>query len=78
MWTWLNENETGMIVWSWLKNFAVVIIAFFIADGADIFAVSTNDLRAWLAGAFAAVLPAVVNYVNPRYERYGVGTKEDW
>lgn len=73
MWTWLNENETGKLVYSWLKNFAVVIIAFFIADGADVFAVSADDLKTWLAGALAAVLPTVVNYLNPRYERYGVG-----
>jgi hypothetical protein len=78
MWTWLNENETGKIVFSWVKNFVAVIIAFFIADGADIFAVSTDDLRTWAAAAFAAVLPTVVNYINPRYERYGVGNDGDW
>lgn len=67
---------TSMIA-SWLRVFVAVIVAMFIADGADIFAVDTNDLRAWLAAGFAAVLPLVVRYLNPSDAQFGYGSKTD-
>lgn len=63
------------MVFSWLKVFLATILTLFIADGADLFAVDVTDIKAWVAAAFAAVLPLVINYINPRDTRYG--TKED-
>lgn len=75
MWNWLNSTEYGQIVFSWLKVFLATILTLFIADGADLFAVDTTDIKAWVAAAFAAALPLVINYINPRDTRYG--SKED-
>jgi hypothetical protein len=59
---------------SWLRTFVAIILAMFIADGADIFAVDATDLRAFLAAAFAATLPAVVRWLNPMDVEFGRGS----
>lgn len=59
---------------SWLRTFVAIILAMFIADGADIFAVDATDLRAFLAAAFAATLPAVVRWLNPMDAEFGRGS----
>lgn len=63
------------MVFSWLKVFASTVLTLFVVDGADVFAVDASDLKLWIAAAFAAVIPLVINYLNPRDTRYG--TKED-
>lgn len=75
MWTWLNSEGAGSMVFSWVKVFAATILVLFLAQGADIFSVTASDAKLWLAAGFAAVVPLVVNYLNPRDTRYG--TKED-
>ncbi len=67
---------TSMIA-SWLRVFVAVIVAMFIADGADIFAVDATDLRAWLAAAFASTLPLVLRFLNPSDVEFGYGSKTD-
>lgn len=59
---------------SWLRTFVAIILAMFIADGADIFAVDATDLRGFLAAAFAATLPAVVRWLNPMDAEFGRGS----
>jgi len=59
---------------SWLRTFVAIVIAMFIADGADIFAVDATDLRGFLAAAFAATLPAVVRWLNPSDPEFGRGS----
>lgn len=56
---------------SWLKVFAATILAMFIADGADIFGVSTDDLRGYIAAGLGAVLPIVVTWLDPSDPRWG-------
>ncbi len=75
MWTFLNEDPKGAILFSWVKVFAAVVLGLFLADGADVFAVDSTDLKTWLAAGFAAVLPIVINYVNPSDTRYGAGSE---
>lgn len=71
MLSWLNDTETGRVAQGYFKVFVAVFLAFFLADGADVFAVDLSDLRTWLAGALAAVLPVLINWLNPKYDRYG-------
>jgi hypothetical protein len=59
--------------WSYAKVFAATVLALFLADGADVFAVDVNDLRAWLAAGIAAILPVMISALDPRDHRYGVG-----
>lgn len=59
---------------SMLRTFAAIVIAMFIADGADVFAVDATDLRTWLAAAFAATLPTLVRALNPSDAAFGAGT----
>ena len=75
MWTWLNETDAGQMLWSWVKVFLATVFTLFLIDGADVFAVTQLDLKMWLAAAFAAVIPLVINYINPKDTRYG--NKED-
>lgn len=58
---------------SYLKVFAATILALFLADGADVFAVDANDLRAWLAAGIAAILPVLISALDPRDARFGRG-----
>ena len=75
MWNWLNYTDNGRMVKSWVVVFLATLFTLFLADGADVFAVDASDARAWLAAAFAAVLPLVLNWLNPKDTRYG--RKED-
>ena len=59
------------MVFSWLKVFISTVLALFLADGADIFSISVDDGKLWLAAGVAAVVPLVINYLNPRDSRYG-------
>lgn len=59
---------------SWLRTFLAIVLAMFLADGADLFAVDATDLRGYLAAAFAAVLPAVVRWLNPADAEFGRGS----
>ena len=59
------------MVFSWLKVFISTVLALFLADGADVFSISVDDGKLWLAAGVAAVVPLVINYLNPRDSRYG-------
>ena len=72
MWNWLNNTDLGRAVRSYVVSFVTVILGLFIADGADIFAVSATDLKSWLAAGLAAVLPVVVTALNKSDPRYGL------
>lgn len=72
MWNWINNTDAGRAVRSYVVSFVTVILGLFIADGADVFAVSTDDLRTWIAAGLAAVLPVIVTALNNRDPRYGL------
>lgn len=72
MWNWINETDLGRAVRSYVVSFVTVILGLFIADGADIFAVSATDLKSWLAAGLAAILPVVVTALNKSDPRYGL------
>ena len=59
---------------SWLRSFLAIVIAMFLADGADVFAVDATDLRAYAAAGLAATLPVVARALNPSDFEYGRGS----
>lgn len=71
MWTWLNETDNGRMVKSWVVVFIATLLTLFLADGADIFAVDMSDAKAWVAAGVAAVVPLILNWLNPKDDRYG-------
>lgn len=56
---------------SYAKVFLAVVLGLFLADGADVFAVDTTDLRTWLAAGVAAVLPLIISALDPSDDRFG-------
>ena len=56
-------NELKMMAGSWAKVFLATALATYSAVGLD--------AQAILNAAIAAVLPSIINYLNPNYERYG-------
>jgi len=48
---------------SWLKTFLAAALATYLAVGLDAEAIAN--------AAVAAVLPSIINWLNPSYERYG-------
>jgi len=61
---------------SWLRTFVAIIIAMFVADGADIFAIDATDLRGYLAAGLVATLPVIVRWLNPSDVEFGRGAIE--
>jgi len=76
MWNWINNTDLGRAVRSYVVSFVTVVFGLFIADGADVFAVSATDLKSWLAAGLAAVLPVVVTALNKSDPRYGLKNDE--
>ena len=56
-------NELKMMAGSWGKTFLATALATYLAVGLD--------AEMILNAAIAAVLPNIINYLNPKYERYG-------
>lgn len=52
-------------------TFLSVILFMFLADGADVFSVSTDDLRQWLAAGIGAALRPIVAAIDASDLRYG-------
>jgi hypothetical protein len=63
-------------VWaSWIKVFAVAILVKFMDIGANLFALNIESLQHLVQAGVVAVIPVVINYLNPADTRYG--KKED-
>lgn len=72
-WVWFAKSPLA----SMLRTFAAIVIAMFIADGADVFAVDATDIRTWIACGLASVLPTAVRYLNPADLQFGRGSVND-
>jgi hypothetical protein len=70
------STELKNIIKSYVKTFAAVVLALFLADGADVFSVDAGDLRTWLAAGIAAILPLIVTTLDPNDARWGKGSAE--
>jgi len=56
---------------SYVKVFAATVLALFLADGADVFAVNLSDLRTYLAAGAASILPLIITWLDPTDNRFG-------
>ena len=56
-------NDLKKAAGSWLNTFLEAALATYLAVGLD--------AEAILNAAIAAVLPSIINWLNPKYERYG-------
>mgnify|MGYP000169633161 CR=1 FL=1 len=68
-------EQVKRAAWSYARVFAATILALFLADGADLFAVGLGDLRTWLAAGIASVLPVAIRALNPEDPSYGRGSE---
>ena len=68
-------EQVKRAAWSYARVFAAAVLALFLADGADLFAVGLGDLRTWLAAGVAAVLPVAIRALNPADPAYGRGSE---
>lgn len=65
---------------SFIKCFIAVMITLFIAklkQGVNLFALDLNSIKDIIGGGLAASLPVIVNWINPSYPIYGVGSPEE-
>jgi hypothetical protein len=53
----------------------VVVLSMFLADGADVFSLTWNDGRLYLAAALAAVIRTALTWLDPRQTAYGRGAE---
>lgn len=70
MLNWLANSPVA----SWVKvavSFALGAFLVFLTNGNEVTDVTLTDLNVWLSGAVAAVLPLVINWLNPADVRYG-------
>jgi hypothetical protein len=59
---------------TWLKVFISAILTQFmigIGNGHDLFTWDLEMAKSFLTAGFIAVIPVVINYLNPKDERYG-------
>jgi hypothetical protein len=64
------------MLWSWAKVFAAAVffvILEFVTNGGTLTDVTLNDANTWLNAGLSALLPVVINYLNPKDARYGIG-----
>ena len=66
------KNFLNSIAGSWLKVFAVAIMVKFLDMGADVFALNAESLKHLLQAGIVAVVPVVINFLNPNDPRYGL------
>lgn len=64
---------------SYVRVFLTAVLTLWIAEGNDIFSLDTAMVKKLVAAGVSAVVLVLVNSLNPKYERYGVGAakKED-
>ena len=55
--------ELKKMAGTWLKTFVATALATYMAVGLD--------AETIINAAIAAVLPSIINWLNPNYERYG-------
>ena len=67
------SEQIKAAAWSYVKVFVATVLALFLADGADVFAVDATDLRTWLAAGIASILPIVISALDVRDHRFGRG-----
>lgn len=67
------SDQIKAAAFSYGKVLLATVLALFLADGADVFAVDATDLRAWLAAGLAALLPVVISALDSNDPRYGRG-----
>jgi len=56
-------NDLKLAAGSWVKTFLAAALATYLAVGWDVNAIAN--------AALASVLPSIINWLNPNYERYG-------
>lgn len=57
-------EELKLMAGSWAKTFLATALSTYLAVGFDANAIAT--------AAAASVLPSIINWLNPNYERYGM------
>lgn len=67
----MDKDKLLSLAKSYIKVFVSVVLGLFLADGADVFAVDSGDLRTWLAAGIASVLPLVITALDPNDTRWG-------
>ncbi len=75
--TFLNDTPAGRMVQSWIKVFVSTILALFLADlinGSG--TLNLTSVWTYVSAGLVAVLPLVINYLNPSYGRYGAGSDD--
>lgn len=68
-------ESTKAMIGTFLRVFVGAALATFLAQGADIFALDQDGLKAIVSSAVAAVAVLGFNILNPRDTRYGVGAE---
>jgi len=56
-------NDLKKAAESWAKTFVATALATYLAVGLDVNAIAN--------AALVSVLPSIINWLNPKYERYG-------
>jgi hypothetical protein len=56
-------KELKLMAGSWAKTFVAAALATYLGVGLDVNAIAN--------AALASVLPSIINWLNPSYERYG-------
>jgi hypothetical protein len=65
------KNFLNTMVGSWLKVFIVAVLIEWQLLGADLWALNIDTLKHLANAGWIALLPVIINYLNPNDPRYG-------
>jgi hypothetical protein len=68
----MTTNELTKIGGTIARVFLAAVLAQFIAQGGDVFAIDGDGLRAIISAGAAAAAVAAFNWLNPSDHRYGL------
>lgn len=70
----INKEHLNKAVGTFVRVFLAAVLAQFIAFGGDVFALDGDAVKTILSAGVAAVAIAAFNALNPKDNRYGIGS----
>jgi hypothetical protein len=70
----MDSSKALSALYTVVLVFLATFISVLLANGFDVFNIDIGTLEAAAAAGMTAVLTLIVNFINPKVTRYGVGS----
>lgn len=69
----MNKEFLNTPLGSFLKVFVIAVLVQFMNEGSDIFSLDKASIQGLINAGIVAVIPVIINALNPTDTRYGRG-----